>query len=98
MIKSQKTDAESQLDKIKTEKTIQSEKSREFSVAIQREKTKIHWAIDKMIKHHNCTCHRCKVAMCKANNFREQLEKIQKVANSYTIAKNRMGININLGS
>ena len=84
MIMGQKKDAESQLEKIKTEKTIATAKSREFSVAIQREKTKIHWAIDRMIKHHNCTCHRCKVAMCKATNFRQQLEKIQARSNTYT--------------
>jgi hypothetical protein len=46
MIKGQQQDAESQLEKIKTEKVIASAKSREFSSAISREKTKIHWAID----------------------------------------------------
>jgi len=71
MIKGQHKDAESQLEKIKTEKVIATAKSREFSAAISREKTKIHWAIDKMIKHHNCTCHKCKVAICKASNFKK---------------------------
>ena len=41
MIKGQQVDAEAQLEKIKTEKLIASAKSREFSRAIAREKTKI---------------------------------------------------------
>lgn len=80
---------------MQTEKVIAVEKSREYSAAINRAKAHIHWALDKMIKHHNCTCHRCKVSMCKATNFRVEMEAIQAKANKYTIAANRVGLKVN---